>query len=334
MSQEPILLDVAAATSIHSEAAALTGFKDLLFGSIAGMIGKTIEYPFDTVKVRLQSQRDDAPLRYRGPLDCFRQTVAQDGIRGLYRGISSPLVGAAVENSALFFSYNIAQSFVKKTLYPAIPENEKLPLNALVFCGAASGAFASFILTPIELIKCKMQVQTIGLQRPISSGAIPSATAGIHTAAVRHAGPIALIGEVYRVYGVRGFWHGQFGTFLRETGGSAAWFGSYEYMSGMLRGLSGKKTNSAGEQMIAGATAGVSYNFMFYPADSVKSRMQTEAIGAKGDKMESFFTVAKKMYQAGGIKPMYRGCGITCMRSAPSSAIIFLVYESLKSYFA
>lgn len=107
-----------------------------------------------------------------------------------------------------------------------------------------------------------MQVQTIGLQRPISSGAIPSATAGIHTAAVRHAGPIALIGEVYRVYGVRGFWHGQFGTFLRETGGSAAWFGSYEYMSGMLRGLSGKKTNSAGEQMIAGAT-GLSSPFLF-----------------------------------------------------------------------
>lgn len=80
--------------------------------------------------------------------------------------------------------------------------------------------------------------------------------------------------------------------------------------------------------------AGVSYNFIFYPADSVKSRMQTEAIGTKGDKMESFGTVAKRMYKAGGIKSMYRGCGITCMRSAPSSAIIFLVYESLKSYFA
>lgn len=144
MSQEPILLDVAAATSIHSEAAALTGFKDLLFGSVSllvlqiqvllkliGTALRLLEWlarPLNThsilsrytccqkfrsqydilltsgLQVRLQSQRDDAPLRYRGPLDCFRQTVAQDGIRGLYRGISSPLVGAAVENSALFFS--------------------------------------------------------------------------------------------------------------------------------------------------------------------------------------------------------------------------------------
>lgn len=62
-----------------------------------------------------------------------------------------------------------------------------------------------------------------------------------------------LISEVYRVYGIRGFWHGQVGTFLRETGGGAAWFGSYEYVSGVLRKWSKRRTNSAGQQMMAGA---------------------------------------------------------------------------------
>lgn len=79
-------------------------------------------------------------------------------------------------------------------------------------------------------------------------------SAGMANTPVRHAGPLALIGEVYRVYGVRGFWHGQVGTFLRETGGGAAWFGSYEYVSGVLRKWSNRGTNSAGEQMMAGAT--------------------------------------------------------------------------------
>lgn len=122
-----------------------------------------------------------------------------------------------------------------------------------------------------------MQVQTIGLQRPILApttttttgpkGTVPGASVGMHTAAVRHAGPFALIGEVYRVYGVRGFWHGQAGTFLRETGGSAAWFGSYEYVSGVLRNWSGRGTNSAGEQMMAGA-AGTNFLFLFGPVHS------------------------------------------------------------------
>lgn len=66
-----------------------------------------------------------------------------------------------------------------------------------------------------------------------------------------------LIGEVYRVYGIRGFWHGQVGTFLRETGGGAAWFGSYEYVSSVLRKWSRRGVNSAGEQMMAGAVGTV-----------------------------------------------------------------------------
>lgn len=78
--------------------------KDIVCGSAAGVVGKYIEYPFDTVKVRLQSQPDTVPLRYAGPIDCFKKSLQRDGFLGIYRGISAPLVGAAVETSTLFFS--------------------------------------------------------------------------------------------------------------------------------------------------------------------------------------------------------------------------------------
>jgi ornithine carrier protein len=81
--------------------------KDIVCGSVAGVVGKYIEYPFDTVKVRLQSQPDSVPLRYTGPLDCFKKSLQRDGFIGIYRGISAPLLGAAVETSTLFFSASI-----------------------------------------------------------------------------------------------------------------------------------------------------------------------------------------------------------------------------------
>lgn len=87
-------------TSNHGKEA----LKDVAFGSLAGVVGKYVEYPFDTVKVRLQSQPDHLPLRYTGPVDCFRQSFRQHGFLGIYRGVSAPLVGAAVETSSLFFS--------------------------------------------------------------------------------------------------------------------------------------------------------------------------------------------------------------------------------------
>lgn len=78
--------------------------KDVAFGSLAGIMGKFVEYPFDTVKVRLQSQTSGQGQQYSGPLDCLRKSWQQGGMASLYRGISAPLVGAAVETSSLFFS--------------------------------------------------------------------------------------------------------------------------------------------------------------------------------------------------------------------------------------
>lgn len=63
------------------------------------MVGKVIEYPFDTVKVRLQTQS-----QFKGPLDCLTHGLKTDGIIGLYRGIAPPMFGAAAENAGLFFS--------------------------------------------------------------------------------------------------------------------------------------------------------------------------------------------------------------------------------------
>ncbi|MCJ1378462.1 hypothetical protein MMC17_001561 [Xylographa soralifera] len=300
----------------------LEALKDITFGSIAGIIGKTIEYPFDTVKVRLQSQPTALPLRYAGPLDCIRQFLRAEGPSSLYRGVSAPLLGAAIETSSLFFSYRIAQTALRATLYSSHADGP-LPLSALVACGAASGAFTSLLLTPIELVKCQMQV-------PRSAGSR------------RGASPVAVVAAVYRHHGLGGFWHGQLGTLIRETGGSAAWFGSYEGVSALFRRYDNRlhlaRPEDAGalplwQQMLAGAAAGVSYNFVFYPADTIKSRMQTADVAERvGGARGTFWSVGKALWRGQGVRGLYRGCGITVARAAPSSAFIFAVYEGLRGW--
>lgn len=45
---------------------------------------------FDTIKVRLQTTQR---AQFKGPLDCLLQTVRNEGVRGLYKGATPPLVG-------------------------------------------------------------------------------------------------------------------------------------------------------------------------------------------------------------------------------------------------
>jgi len=49
-----------------------------------------VGHPFDTVKVRLQTTEKS---QFRGPVDCFLQTVRKEGFAGLYKGATPPLVG-------------------------------------------------------------------------------------------------------------------------------------------------------------------------------------------------------------------------------------------------
>lgn len=289
-------------------------------------MGKYIEYPFDTVKVRLQSQPSNA-LLYKGPLDCFRQSIQADGLLALYRGISAPLVGAALENSSLFFFERIGRETLYKTSFCS--RDQPLPLPALWLTGAFSGVFTSFVLTPVELVKCKIQVPA------------EKDTTATRRAPLR---PMAVIKDVYRQEGIKGFWHGQMGTLIREAGGCAAWFGSKETTSNFFLHHNLKKAKTQAEkdeilanplplwqQALAGASAGVSYNFLFYPADTIKSRMQTSPVGGSLVK-RSFVAEGAALWREAGLKGLYRGCGITCLRSAPSSAFIFMVYDGLKKY--
>lgn len=209
-------------------------------------------------------------------------------------------------------------------------KEEKLPLSALFVTGGAAGAVTSLVLTPVELVKCKMQVPDSAPAVNVNAGKPPPTILGI-------------IRDVYRHNGMKGFWHGQMGTFIRETGGGAAWFGSKETVSALFRKYNnvqvaeGEKLQPLPlwQQAVAGASAGMSYNFLFFPADTIKSRMQTSAIqtGAK-QVQQTFMSEGRALWKAKGLRGMYAGCGITVFRSAPSSAFVFIIYDGMKHIFA
>ncbi|KZT22734.1 mitochondrial carrier [Neolentinus lepideus HHB14362 ss-1] len=321
--------------------------KDIAFGSVAGITSKFFEHPFDLCKVRLQAQVLDQEARFSGPIDCLTQTWKNEGIRGLYRGLPAPIVGAMVENASLFLSYSELQHLIRR--YNNLPLSQDLSVAQLALAGAGAGGITSFLLTPIELVKCKMQVQML-VGSPISQDALASISASTLEAAApspsiaaRAAlpGPLAVLTNVVRTTGIRGLWLGHTGTFIRETGGSGAWFATKEFVASLLISLSPARARTkrelySWESALSGACAGGMYNLAFFPADTVKSTIQTEEElrpRAKGAEKLTFFGTFKEMYRTKGLKGLYAGCGITIARSIPSSAIIFLIYDGLNQRF-
>ena len=75
--------------------------RDILAGTVGGIFGKLIEYPFDTVKVRLQALQIKG-IKTPSPSELFQQISEREGFRALFKGMSLPLAGTVLKPQRSF----------------------------------------------------------------------------------------------------------------------------------------------------------------------------------------------------------------------------------------
>ena len=80
--------------------------KDLVAGSCAGASGILAGYPFDTVKVLIQTQVK--PIRYTSTFQTIFLVTKEDGFLRLYRGLMTPMITVAFYNAITFSAYEAA----------------------------------------------------------------------------------------------------------------------------------------------------------------------------------------------------------------------------------
>ncbi|XP_011173547.1 mitochondrial thiamine pyrophosphate carrier isoform X2 [Solenopsis invicta] len=87
-------------------------YNSMLSGSAAGLLAKTVVYPFDLARKRLQIQGFQHGrkgfgkfFQCSGLLDCLRITVKEEGVRGLFKGLTPSQVKATVTTAFHFTAY-------------------------------------------------------------------------------------------------------------------------------------------------------------------------------------------------------------------------------------
>ncbi|XP_022967512.1 mitochondrial carnitine/acylcarnitine carrier-like protein [Cucurbita maxima] len=290
--------------------------KDLAAGTAGGAAQLICGHPFDTIKVKLQSQ--PAPLsgqlpKYSGAMDAVRQTLASEGSRGLYKGMGAPLATVAALNAVLFSVRGQLESFFRP--YPGA----SLEVKQQVVCGAGAGAAVSLLACPTELIKCRLQAQ---------SALAASSSVGV---AVKYGGPVDVAKHVVQSNGVKGLFKGLVPTMAREVPGNAVVFGVYEMIKQHFAG--GRDTSNLGREVLilAGGVSGAAFWLAVYPTDVIKSVIQVDDF--KNPKFSGSIDAFRKIMASEGVKGLYKGFGPAIVRSAPANAACFLVYEITRSSF-
>ncbi|PON65529.1 Mitochondrial substrate/solute carrier [Trema orientale] len=289
--------------------------KDLTSGTVGGAAQLIVGHPFDTIKVKLQSQPVPPPgqlPKYAGAMDAVKQTLAAEGPRGLYKGMGAPLATVAAFNAVLFSVRGQMEALLRSE--PGVP----LTVNQQIICGAGAGVAVSILACPTELVKCRLQAQ---------SALADSASAGV---AVKYGGPLDVARQVLRSEGgVRGLFKGLVPTLAREVPGNAVMFGVYEAVKQYLAGGTDTSGLGRGSLIVAGGLAGGSFWFSVYPTDVVKSVIQVDDY--KNPKFSGSIDAFRKIVASEGVKGLYKGFGPAMARSVPANAACFLAYEVTRS---
>ncbi|KAF7846208.1 hypothetical protein BT93_L4863 [Corymbia citriodora subsp. variegata] len=289
---------------------AASGLRSLAAGGVGGICAVVVGHPFDLVKVRLQTADKGV---YSGAMDVVRKTIAREGmVRGLYAGVSAPLVGVTPMFAVSFWGYDMGKKLVENV--STVPVKNGVPQYSIAQISGA-GFFSAIPMTlitaPFERVKVLLQIQG---QKQLAPGEKP-----------KYAGGMDVVRQLYKEGGIKSVFRGSAMTLARDGPGSAAYFATYEYIK---RSLSPKDAegNATGDLSLsavitAGGAAGVAMWIPVFPVDTIKSRIQT----ASGN--PTIGGTISDLYRKGGVKAFFPGFGPALARAVPANAATFLGVE-------
>lgn len=287
---------------------------DILAGTIAGINVTLVGHPFDTLKVRLQTQPSKNPI-YSGVVDCFKKTIKWEGLGGLYKGVQSPLIGQMIFRANMFLGFGEGKRFLSNN-------GKKALTNVDYFIAGAIGwAWGSLAECPIDFFKTQMQIQIV------KSKANPEYVPEFN-------GFIDCVKKVIKANGLKGAYQGFIPHLMRNVPGGSVHLGSFE----VIRNYYAKKYNVTVQElpasitMLAGSIGGVLFWIIFFPFDVVKSTIQGDSPFKEKRKYRGMFDAYKQMWAEEGIKRFYKGLVPCMLRAIPANAVLLLTSSYISEH--
>ncbi|KAK5115266.1 hypothetical protein LTR62_001466 [Meristemomyces frigidus] len=320
------------ATSKHDEEAGLStskpssstggNYKGFVAGVFSGIAKLSVGHPFDTIKVRLQTSDIS---QFKGPVDCLLQTIRKEGINGIYKGATPPLLGWMCMDSVMLGSLTLYRRLLNENVFQPLrarpnnagswnsdAEREKLPPVGHGMAGMLAGWTVSFIAAPVEHIKARLQIQY-------------SASKSQRL----YSGPIDCTRKIYRSHGLPGLWHGLSATLLFRTF-FFFWWGTYDMFTTVLTERTNLSTPAI--NFWAGGLSAQVFWLTSYPSDVIKQRIMTDPLGAR--KYPRWRDAAKSIYRDNGLKGYWRGFVPCFLRAFPANAAALVAFEGVMRHLA
>jgi solute carrier family 25 citrate transporter 1 len=289
---------------------------NLIAGGAAGMMEALVCHPLDTIKVRMQlSRRARAPgVKARGFIATGAEIVKRETPLGLYKGLGAVVTGIVPKMAIRFSSFEAYKKWM------ADKETGVVSPQATFLAGLAAGVTeAVAVVTPMEVIKIRLQAQHHSMADPLDVPKYRNAAHALYTV-VKEEG----FGALYRGISL---------TALRQGTNQAVNFTAYTEFKAILQRWQPQYADAqlpSYQTTLIGLVSGAMGPLSNAPIDTIKTRLQKTPANPGDSAWSRIAYIARDMFKQEGFHAFYKGITPRVMRVAPGQAVTFTVYEFLK----
>ncbi|KAF2017027.1 mitochondrial carrier [Aaosphaeria arxii CBS 175.79] len=271
------------------------------FGGSASCCAALFTHPLDLIKVRLQTQAHDGPRR--NMLQMFVHVAKDDGVRGLYRGLSAAQLRQLTYSMTRFGVYEeLKEKFTTPTKKPSF--------LTLVGIASASGFLGGVAGNPGDILNVRMQ----------HDAALPREQRRNYKHALD-----GLI-RMAREEGVTSLWKGVWPNSSRAVLMTVGQLATYDGFKSTLLEYTSLKDNLF-THFTASFLAGFVATTICSPVDVIKTRVMSS-----NDK-KSIVSLIKDTTRAEGLRWMFKGWVPSFIRVGPHTVLTFLFLEQHKKLY-
>ncbi|XP_020814125.1 mitoferrin [Drosophila serrata] len=183
----------------------------VISGVVATLIHDAISSPTDVIKQRMQMYNSP----YTSVVSCVRDIYKREGVKAFYRAYGTQLVMNLPYQTIHFTTYELFQNKLN------LDRKYNPPVH--MAAGAAAGACAAAITTPLDVVKTLLNTQETGLTR----------------------GMIEASRKIYHMAGPLGFFRGMTARVLYSMPATAICWSTYEFFKFYLCGLDREQYKSS-----------------------------------------------------------------------------------------
>ncbi|XP_041378569.1 mitochondrial 2-oxoglutarate/malate carrier protein-like [Gigantopelta aegis] len=281
-----------------------------LFGGGAGMAATIFVQPLDLVKNRMQLSGEGGKSKeHKTSLHAIRSIMKNEGLRGMYTGLSAGLLRQA--------TYTTTRLGIYTTLFEMFSKDDKPP-NFMMKAGIGitAGAIGAFVGTPAE----------ISLIRMTADGRLPvNERRGYKNV-------FNALSRIVQEEGVLTLWRGCIPTVGRAMVVNAAQLASYSQAKQLLCDT-GYFHDGLVLHFCASMISGLITTAASMPVDIAKTRIQNMRIIDGKPEYSGAFDVLSKTIRKEGFFSLWKGFTPYYARLGPHTVLTFIFLEQLNNFY-